>query len=51
MGRLEAVTEPQELNRMGAVPVRAWGGDGRHCVRMPIISISGRRTNEPTGGS
>jgi uncharacterized protein len=51
MGRLEAVTEPQELNRMGAVPVRAWGGDGRHCVRMPIMSISGRRINEPAGGS
>jgi hypothetical protein len=23
--------------------VRAWGRDGRHWVRMPITSISGRR--------
>jgi uncharacterized protein len=42
-GRLETVSEPQELHRMQSLPVRAWGRDGRHWVRMPITSISGRR--------
>lgn len=46
-GQLEAVTGAHELHRMRGLPVRAWAGDGRHWVRMPITSISGRRLNEP----
>jgi uncharacterized protein len=42
-GPLEAVTEPSELHRMHGLPVRAWGRDGRHIVRMPIARVSGRR--------
>jgi nitroimidazol reductase NimA-like FMN-containing flavoprotein (pyridoxamine 5'-phosphate oxidase superfamily) len=42
-GWLETVSEPQELHRMQGLPIRAWGRDGRHWVRMPITSISGRR--------
>lgn len=44
-GHLEAVTEPHELHRMQGLPVRAWGREGQHWVRMPIASISGRRIN------
>jgi uncharacterized protein len=50
-GRLETVTEPDELHRIAALPVRAWGRDGRHWVRMPIMSISGRRIEEAMAGS
>ncbi len=42
-GPLEAVTELRELRRMHGLPVRAWGRDGRHVVRMPIARVSGRR--------
>ena len=49
-GPLEAVTEPSELDRMHGLPVRAWGGDGRHIVRMPIARISGRRIERTENG-
>jgi uncharacterized protein len=42
-GRLEAVTDQHELRRMQCLPVRAWGRDGQHWVRMPIEAVSGRR--------
>jgi nitroimidazol reductase NimA-like FMN-containing flavoprotein (pyridoxamine 5'-phosphate oxidase superfamily) len=42
-GRLEAVTEPHELDRVRGLPVRAWGREGQHWVRLPITSVSGRR--------
>jgi len=42
-GPLEAVTELRELRRMRGLPVRAWGRDGRHIVRMLIARVSGRR--------
>jgi nitroimidazol reductase NimA-like FMN-containing flavoprotein (pyridoxamine 5'-phosphate oxidase superfamily) len=42
-GHLEAVTDPHDLRVMEGLPVRAWGRAGQHWVRMPIVSISGRR--------
>jgi uncharacterized protein len=42
-GRLEPVTGPHDLRRVRGLPVRAWGSNGQHWVRMPITSISGRR--------
>ncbi len=42
-GPLETVTDSQELGRVRGLPVRAWGREGQHWVRMPITSISGRR--------
>ncbi len=42
-GPLEAVTELSELRRMRGLPVRTWGRDGRHIVRMLIARVSGRR--------
>jgi nitroimidazol reductase NimA-like FMN-containing flavoprotein (pyridoxamine 5'-phosphate oxidase superfamily) len=48
-GRLQAITQPHELQRMQGLPVRAWGREGRQWVRMPITSISGRRINGPPG--
>jgi hypothetical protein len=50
-GPLEAVTEPSELHRMHGPPVRAWGRDGRHIVRMPIARVSGRRIERTENGS
>ena len=44
-GRLDAVTDPHELRRVRALPVRAWGRNGQQWPRMPITSISGRRIN------
>ena len=44
-GRLDAVTDPHELRRVRALPVRAWGRNGQQWLRMPITSISGRRIN------
>jgi uncharacterized protein len=49
-GPLEAVTERDDLERVSALPVRAWGRTGNHWVRMPIASISGRRISEPHAG-
>jgi uncharacterized protein len=49
-GPLEAVTERDDLERVSALPVRAWGRTGNHWVRMPIASISGRRINDPQPG-
>lgn len=49
-GRLETLTDPHELARVEGLPVRAWGRTGRHWVRMPITTISGRRIEDaPTG--
>jgi hypothetical protein len=42
-GPLETVTDSQELGRVRGLPVRAWGREGQHWVRMPITSIAGRR--------
>jgi len=42
-GRLEEVTQPHDLQRVRGLPVRAWGRNGRHWVRMPIAAVSGRR--------
>jgi nitroimidazol reductase NimA-like FMN-containing flavoprotein (pyridoxamine 5'-phosphate oxidase superfamily) len=42
-GRLETVTDPHELRRVRALPVRAWGRTGQQWVRVPITAISGRR--------
>jgi len=50
-GPLEAVTEPGELHRLHGLPVRAWGGDGRHIVRMPIARVAGRRIERAANGT
>jgi hypothetical protein len=49
-GRLEAITEPQDLHRMEGLPVRAWGRAAEHLVRMPIKSITGRRIEGAPAG-
>jgi nitroimidazol reductase NimA-like FMN-containing flavoprotein (pyridoxamine 5'-phosphate oxidase superfamily) len=49
-GRLEAITEPQDLHRMEGLPVRAWGRAAEHWVRMPIKSITGRRIEGAPAG-
>ncbi len=50
-GPLERVTEPSELHRMHGLPVRAWGRDGRHIVRISIARVSGRRIERTPNGT
>ena len=50
-GPLHAITQPDELRRMHGLPLRAWGRAGEHWVRLPIMSISGRRINGGSAGA
>lgn len=42
-GKLQEVTEQDALHRVQGLPLRAWGGTGRHWIRLAIASITGRR--------
>lgn len=43
-GRSSHVTDPNELDLLGRIPLAPWAGEHRDCfVRIPIDDISGRR--------
>jgi hypothetical protein len=43
-GRLRMVTDPEEIDEISRVPLRAWASGKRpHYLRMDIASITGRR--------